>query len=64
MVTRTYICKKCKKEFDVESSIKDSPLSKCPDCKEPVLQKYHKDPIDNLLVFNNPHCGAKSKRFL
>ncbi len=31
-----YECDQCKKTFEVRQSIKDAPLSTCPDCGQPV----------------------------
>lgn len=31
-MTYDYFCKNCEKEFEVEQSIKENPLSDCPKC--------------------------------
>lgn len=63
MVTRTYKCENCG-EFDLEQSIKDDPIKFCPNCEGTVKQKYYSEPLDGAIMFNNPHCGAISHRFL
>lgn len=61
MVTREYKCKKCGNTFELVQSIKDPPIKECK-CGEELIQKYGTE--NKILWFNNPHCGAISKRFL
>lgn len=39
MPTYEYVCQKCRHEFEQFQSIKDKPLSKCPQCKGKVIRK-------------------------
>jgi len=39
MPTYEYVCQKCRHEFEQFQSIKDKPLSRCPECKGKVQRK-------------------------
>jgi len=60
MVTREYKCEECGKQFEMQQSIKDGPLTKCK-CGGKLKQCYGAD-ID-VLWFTDPRRGAISNRF-
>ena len=60
MVTRVYICDKCKKSFEIQQSIKDEPLKEC-ECGGELKQKYFVP--DKPLIFTHPMRGAITRRF-
>lgn len=39
MPTYEYVCQKCSHEFEKFQSIKDKPLTRCPECKGKVVRK-------------------------
>ena len=44
MPTYEYVCKNCGHRFDVVQSMKDEPLTVCPNCGEPQLRKVFAPP--------------------
>jgi len=44
MPTYEYVCKNCRHRFDVVQSMKDEPLTVCPNCGEPQLRKVFAPP--------------------
>lgn len=38
-MTYSYICKSCRFEWEEEQSIKDNPLTKCPECEQETAQR-------------------------
>lgn len=63
MITRGYKCENCG-DIEVEQSIKDNTLEFCPKCEGAVKIRFFTEPLDGVMIFNNPHCGAISHRFL
>ena len=41
MPTYTYQCALCKREFDIFQHFTDDPITVCPDCETPTLQKVY-----------------------
>jgi len=39
MLTYTYRCIECDHQFETKQSIKDDPLTDCPECGKPTLKK-------------------------
>lgn len=39
MLTYEYICRACSKQFEIQQSIKDDPITKCPTCGRNLLKR-------------------------
>jgi len=39
MPTYNYLCKKCEHQFETKQSIKDDPLTDCPECNNSTLKR-------------------------